>query len=81
MIKDMVERQNSDRASSIMNDRMNDDGDNDYIDRDSSSSSYQFLSARDIYMRVAQNLEFIQLYKRVNQEILNSNQNQSELFA
>lgn len=77
----MVERQNSDRASSIMNDRMNDDGDNDYIDRDSSSSSYQFLSARDIYMRVAQNLEFIQLYKRVNQEILNSNQNQSELFA
>jgi hypothetical protein len=59
MIKDMVERQNSDRASSIMNDRMNDDGDDDYIDRDSASSSYQFLSARDIYMRVAQNLEFI----------------------
>lgn len=55
----MVERQNSDRASSIMNDRMNDDGDDDYIDRDSASSSYQFLSARDIYMRVAQNLEFI----------------------
>jgi hypothetical protein len=81
MIKDMVERQNSDRASSIMNDRMNDDGDDDYIDRDSASSSYQFLSARDIYMRVAQNLEFIQLYSRVNQEILNSNQNQSELFA
>jgi len=77
----MVERQNSDRASSIMNDRMNDDGDDDYIDRDSASSSYQFLSARDIYMRVAQNLEFIQLYSRVNQEILNSNQNQSELFA
>jgi hypothetical protein len=52
MIKDMVERQSSDRASSIMNDKM-DESDNDYIDRESASSSYQFLSARDIYMRVA----------------------------
>jgi len=52
MIKDMVERQNSDRASEIMNDRMNYDDDS-LIDRESTSSSYQFLSARDIYMRVA----------------------------
>lgn len=63
-----------------MNDWM-DESSNKFFDMEDSSSTSGILSARDIYMRVAHNLEFIQLYIRVNQEIINSNQNLSELFA
>ena len=37
------------------------------------SSSYTFLSERDIYMRVAQNLELIDLYLKVNRKIIDEN--------
>jgi len=39
MIKDMVERQNSDRASEIMLERMGFD-DDDYVERESITSAY-----------------------------------------
>lgn len=38
------------------------DDDETEIDLSESKSSLQFLSARDIYMRVAQNLELVDLY-------------------
>ena len=59
MIKDMTERQNSERAGTIMEGK---DDDETEIDLSDSKASLQFLSARDIYMRVAQNLELIDLY-------------------
>jgi hypothetical protein len=63
MIKDMIENQNSDRAGSVFMERASEIEE----ELESATSSYQFLSARDIYMRVAQNLELIELYSRVNQ--------------
>ena len=59
MIKDMTERQTSERAGTIMEGK---DDDETEIDLSDSKASLQFLSARDIYMRVAQNLELIDLY-------------------
>ena len=37
------------------------------IDMTDKKTSQKFLNARDIYMRVAQNLELIELYHSVNQ--------------
>ena len=50
MIKDMTERQTSNRAGAIMEGK---DDDETEVDISDSKSSVQFLSARDIYMRVA----------------------------
>ena len=39
-------------------------------DLNDKNTSKQFLSARDVYMRVAQNLELIDLYYKVNRQII-----------
>ena len=39
---------------------------NEKIDLNDKKTASQFLSHRDIYMRVAQNLELIELYEKVN---------------
>lgn len=50
MIKDMTERQSSERAGTIMEGK---DDDETEIDLSDSKASVQFLSSKDIYMRVA----------------------------
>lgn len=40
--------------------------DHQEIDMTDKKTSIKFLNARDIYMRVAQNLELIELYHSVN---------------
>jgi hypothetical protein len=40
------------------------------IDLEDKKTNKQFMSARDIYMKVAQNLELIDLYSRVNSQII-----------
>lgn len=49
-------------------------------DLNDKSTSKQFLSARDVYMRVAQNLELIDLYYKVNRQIIEDDPRQSESF-
>jgi hypothetical protein len=55
--------------------------DSQNIDLNNKKTSRQFLSSRDIYMRVAQNLELIDLYYKVNRKVLDQNPNQNELFV
>lgn len=76
MIKDMTESQNSEHASTIM------EGTEDLrqIDMTDKKTTSTFLNARDIYMRVAQNLELIDLYYTVNTKIIEKDPNQGELF-
>jgi len=49
--------------------------DNQNIDLNNKKTSRQFLSSRDIYMRVAQNLELIDLYYKVNRKVIDQNPN------
>lgn len=73
MIKDMMERQNSDRASSIMEGK---DDELTYEDESiAASGTFAYLSDKDIYMRVAQNLELIELYYQVNRKIIEEDPN------
>ena len=64
MIKETTERQNDDRSSQIMLGKGKDqDSDDDFGDEDSLKN----LSPKDIYMRVASNIELIELYASVNE--------------
>lgn len=62
MIKDMAETQNWERASQIMEGTE----DQQEINMNDKKTTQRFMNARDIYMRVAQNLELIELYHSVN---------------
>ncbi len=76
MIKDMTERQSDEFTSNIITGNFKDEVDED----DTSSNNSSHLGPKDIYLRVAQNIELIQLYINVNEKILNNNPRQSTLF-
>lgn len=43
-------------------------------------SGFQYLNDKDVYMRVAQNIELIELYLGVNNKIIEETPGQNELF-
>lgn len=69
MIQEIQSSQHAENVSAIIEGR----------DDDNKSSSY-YLSEKDVYMRIAQNLELIELYLSVNRLIINQNPNQNALF-
>jgi flagellin-specific chaperone FliS len=74
MIKETTERQSFERASQILSGK----DDTEFLDSENSAMT---LDPKDIYMRVASNLELIQLYTTVNQQLVETNpRNCSALF-
>ncbi len=74
MIKETTERQSFERASQILSGK----DDTEFLDSENSALT---LDPKDIYMRVASNLELIQLYTTVNQQLVDTNPRQySALF-
>jgi len=65
MIKETTEQQSFERASQILSGKEN----TEFMDSENSSVT---LDPKDIYMRVASNLELIQLYTTVNQQLVES---------
>ena len=63
MIKETTERQSDDRASEILSGKDELNSNAEFLD---SENSINTLNPRDIYMRVASNLELIELYTAVN---------------
>lgn len=77
MIKETTERQNYDRASEIMAGKDDEDTETEIFDEENMSA----LGPKDIYMRVASNLELIELYTFVNEQLIQDNpRGQSALF-
>lgn len=64
MIRDTVESQNSENSSNIMEGREDSSG--------FKTTQYGFMTDQDIYMRVAANLELLELYGTVNRNIINT---------
>jgi len=77
MIQDMTESQSDENTSKIITGTFKDENDEDNL---SSDSSHTVLGSKDVYMRVAQNIELIQLYITVNITIMTNNPRQSKLF-
>jgi len=75
----MTEHQSDENTSKIFTGTFKDENDEDAFDS-SSDSSHTLLGPKDIYMRVAQNIELIQLYITVNNTILTNKPRQSNLF-
>jgi hypothetical protein len=70
MIKETTERQTSQNQSNIMLGKDKDDSDEDLNDDENSLKN---LSPKDIYMRVASNIELIELYASVNEQLIRDN--------
>lgn len=64
MIRETCERQNHDFSSSIITGKMMGE---ETTEQDSEGGN---LNPKDIYMRVASNLELIQLYTSVNEKLI-----------
>ena len=78
MIKETTERQNSQNQSNIMLGKDEDDSDEDMNEDENSLKN---LSPKDIYMRVASNIELIELYASINEQLIRDNpRRQSALF-
>lgn len=78
MIKETTERQTSQNQSNIMLGKDKDDSEDDLNDDENSLKN---LSPKDIYMRVASNIELIELYASVNEQLIRDNPRQlSALF-
>ena len=79
----MAETQSSDNASSILT-AQTEDQENQKADLESSAQALITpiqLTAKEIYSRVAANIELINLYQGVNQKIIDDNTNNpSRLF-
>jgi len=75
----MTERQSDENTAKIITGTFKDEDEEDSFDS-SSDSSHTALGPKEIYMRVAQNIELIQLYITVNNTILANNPRQSNLF-
>ena len=72
MIRDMMETQGSENSSNIMEGREDASG--------FKTTQFGFMTDQDIYMRVAANLELIDLYETVNRKIIRELPGQSQLF-
>lgn len=68
MIKESTEKQNTDKSSSIMLGQ-----DEEETEEDLNEDSLKNLSPKDIYMRVASNIELIELYAAVNEQLIEEN--------
>ena len=73
MIQDQIESQSSEQVSHIMsgNDELN----------EGNYAKFEYLAERDVYMRISQNVELIELYLKINRAIINDQPNQSALFV
>lgn len=72
MIQDQIESQSNEQVSHIMsgNDELN----------EGNYAKFEYLAERDVYMRISQNVELIDLYLKINRAVINDQPNQSALF-